>query len=65
MTIVELLLDHGAMIDVPGGFDHDVPLHDAVANGRVTIARLLVSRGASLDARYRESSTHCICCDIL
>jgi len=44
-------LDHGALIDIPGGFDHDSPLHDAVANGRLDIAELLVSKGAPLDVR--------------
>ena len=39
------------MIDIPGGFDHDTPLHDAVTNGRLDIARLLLSRGAPLDVR--------------
>ena len=51
LTITELLLDHGALIDIPGGFDHDSPLHDAVTNGRLDVARLLVSKGAPLDVR--------------
>ena len=52
MEVAELLLDSGAMLDVAGGFDHDTPLHDAVANGRIEVAKLLVSRGAPLDVRY-------------
>ena len=51
MDVAELLLDSGAMIDVAGGFDHDTPLHDAVANGRTEIAKLLVARGAPQDVR--------------
>ncbi|KAM7448499.1 BRCA1-associated RING domain protein 1 [Porites harrisoni] len=54
LAIAELLLDHGAMIDIPGGFDHDMPLHDAVTNGRLEIARLLLSRGAPLDVRNKR-----------
>ena len=42
-----LLLDYGAFINAPG-FDNDTPLHDAVANGRVEIASLLVARGADV-----------------
>ena len=49
--IATLLLDYGATINMPGG-DNDTALHDAVYNGRVECARLLVSRGASVDARY-------------
>ena len=47
-----MLLDSGAMIDITGGFDHDTPLHDAVANGRLEVVKLLVARGAPLDVRY-------------
>ena len=45
-----LLLDNGAMIDVPGD-ENETALHDAVNNGRVDCVRLLVSRGASLTLR--------------
>ncbi|KAL9968227.1 hypothetical protein ACROYT_G026577 [Oculina patagonica] len=54
LTITELLLDHGALIDIPGGFDHDSPLHDAVTNGRLDVARLLVSKGAPLNVRNKQ-----------
>ena len=50
MDIVELLLDHDASINLPG-FDNDTPIHDAVANGRLDVVKLLVKRGASLQAR--------------
>ncbi len=48
--IVEMLLNHGALINVPGG-DNETPLHDAILNNKVEIATLLVSRGASLNCR--------------
>ncbi|XP_068670016.1 BRCA1-associated RING domain protein 1-like isoform X2 [Montipora foliosa] len=54
LFIVELLLDHGAMIDTPGGSDHDTPLHDAVTNGRLEVAKLLVRRGAPRDIRNKQ-----------
>ncbi|KAJ7389986.1 BRCA1-associated RING domain protein 1 [Desmophyllum pertusum] len=54
LTITKLLLDHGAMIDIPGGFDHDSPLHDAVTNGRLEVARLLVNKGAPLNVRNKR-----------
>ena len=46
-----MLLDNGAIIGLPGGLDHDTPLHDAVANGRVGVVKLLVKQGALLTAR--------------
>lgn len=50
VDIVAALLDHGAMINMPG-FDNDSPLHDAVANNRPEVVKLLIERGASLDVR--------------
>ena len=55
MDIVKLFLDHGALLNIPG-FDNDTPLHDAVANDRLKVVKLLVERGASLTARYIEST---------
>ncbi|XP_068752013.1 uncharacterized protein [Montipora capricornis] len=54
LFIVELLLDHGARIDTPGGSDFDTPLHDAVSNGRLEVAEVLVRRGASRDIRNKQ-----------
>ena len=51
MEIAQLLLERGAMVNVPGGDDNDSPLHDAVQNGRVKCVKLLLSWGARLDAR--------------
>ena len=34
------------------GYENDTPLHDAVANGHVAIARLLVARGGNSLLRY-------------
>ncbi len=48
--IVQLLLDNGAYIDIPG-CDHDTPLHDAIANNRIEVAEFLITKGASLDVR--------------
>ena len=48
--VATLLLDSGAMIDVPG-HENETALHDAVNNGRVDCVRLLVARGASLTLR--------------
>ena len=48
--VAKLLLDNGAMINVPGA-DNDTPLHDAVSNGRIDCVKLLVSRGASHTVR--------------
>lgn len=49
--MVFLLLDHGALVNIPG-FENDTPLHDAVANGHMQVASLLVARGANINVRY-------------
>ena len=54
-----LLLDNGAMIDVPG-HENETALHDAVNNGRIDCVRLLVSRGASVTLRS-DSATLSVC----
>jgi ankyrin repeat protein len=54
VDIVKLFLDHDALINIPG-LDNDTPLHDAVANGRLKVVKLLVARGAVLTARYTIS----------
>jgi hypothetical protein len=54
--IVQLLLDAGADPNRynPEGFHaHSTPLHQAVASGHAELVRLLVERGARLDARDR------------
>ncbi|XP_031564381.1 BRCA1-associated RING domain protein 1-like [Actinia tenebrosa] len=57
VTIAELLLDNGAIVNLPGGPEHETPLHDAVANGQLEVARVLVRRGASLHARNNQGLT--------
>lgn len=49
-VIVEILLDGGALIDIPA-CDNETPLHDAVSKGKIDIITLLVSRGANINAR--------------
>lgn len=51
VAVATMLLDYGATVDMPGD-DNETPLHDAVCNGRVECAKLLVLRGASVTARY-------------
>ena len=51
VEMVSLLLDHGALVNIPG-FENDTPLHDAVANGHMQVASLLVARGANINVRY-------------
>lgn len=53
MEVASLLLDHGALINIPG-FENDTPLHDAVANGHMQVASLLVARGANTSIRYER-----------
>lgn len=56
LGIVELLLQHGALVDVPGGSNEN-PLHDAVAHGQVEIIKLLRKWGASNAARNLNGET--------
>lgn len=45
--IVELLLDHNAIIDIRSGIgDLDTPLIDAASRGRIDVVKLLLNRGA-------------------
>ncbi|KAK7697638.1 hypothetical protein SLS64_013377 [Diaporthe eres] len=54
-VLVEILLDHGAKIDVtdPSNVEYETPLLWAVKCGNVDIVSLLLERGA--DAKYEES----------
>lgn len=46
-NIVELLLDHNAIIDIRSGTgDLDTPLIDAASRGRLNVVKLLLDRGA-------------------
>ena len=51
IALVELLLDSGAFVNVPG-CDNETPLHDAVTMNRVEVVRLLLARGADKQAKY-------------
>jgi ankyrin repeat protein len=46
MEMAQLLLDAGAMVDVPGGDIRETPLHDAVQSRRNDIVTLLLKYGA-------------------
>ncbi|XP_068236646.1 BRCA1-associated RING domain protein 1-like [Palaemon carinicauda] len=56
-NIAEMLLRHGAFVDVPGGENDENPLHDAVTQGQVELIRLLRSWGASDTVRDRQGHT--------
>ncbi|KAI9806739.1 MAG: hypothetical protein M1825_006196 [Sarcosagium campestre] len=47
INIVEVLLDHGAQIQVKGGW---TALHSAAHSGHVQVVKLLLDRGAAIDA---------------
>jgi ankyrin repeat protein len=57
LEVLQLLLDHGADPNVPGGEDNVTPLHDAAALGCVEICRALVRKGASKAARDAHGNT--------
>uniref|UniRef100_A0A8I3NHN2 Tonsoku-like protein n=2 Tax=Canis lupus familiaris TaxID=9615 RepID=A0A8I3NHN2_CANLF len=53
LDIVRFLLDHGAVVDDPGGEGCEgiTPLHDALTCGHFEVAELLIGRGASVTLR--------------
>lgn len=56
--IVRFLLDHGAVVDDPGGQGCEgiTPLHDALNCGHFEVAELLIERGASVTLRTTKVS---------
>lgn len=50
------LLQSGANLNARG-LDNDTPLHDAAVNGHVKIAKLLVERGADINAKNSKGKT--------
>ncbi|XP_036904698.1 tonsoku-like protein isoform X2 [Sturnira hondurensis] len=56
LDIVRFLLDHGAVVDDPGGQGCEgiTPLHDALNCGHFEVAELLIERGASVTLRTRK-----------
>lgn len=56
--IVRFLLDHGAVVDDPGGEGCEgiTPLHDALTCGHFEVAELLIGRGASVTLRTSKVS---------
>jgi ankyrin repeat protein len=50
-VICALLIEHGARIDARNRQGH-TPLEVAVLAGKISVARLLLQRGAALDARH-------------
>lgn len=57
VSIAEMLLQHGSIVDVPGGEKDENPLHDAITQGQIEVVRLLRSWGASDTARNRYGHT--------
>ncbi|GFT49903.1 BRCA1-associated RING domain protein 1 [Nephila pilipes] len=51
IEIATILLDHGALVNVPSLKDNVTALHDALLNNLMSMAILLVSRGADVHAK--------------
>ena len=56
LTIVELLLDSGASVDIGNGYG-ETPLFYAARRGYAAVARLLMQRGADVDKTSRFGDT--------
>ena len=52
----EIVLDHGAVIDNTGGWGRTA-LHEAAELGHLDLVKLLLARGADIDARDRDGKT--------
>jgi cytohesin len=55
--LVELLLNHGADITKTGGYRKQTALHKAVWHYNTEIARLLLAKGADVNAKDKEDRT--------
>lgn len=50
LKIAQLLLDSGAQVNSQAGGDNRTPLHSAASNGPLELVKLLVSKGAKVNA---------------
>ena len=60
--MVEVLLDHGAYINDPGGDHCDgiTPLHDAAVNGQAEVVQLLLDHGADVTIVDKKVILPCV-----
>lgn len=56
LKIAQLLLDSGAQVNSQAGFYNTTPLHGAAQNGSLELVKLLVSKGAKVNAVDKEFS---------
>jgi ankyrin repeat protein len=56
VEVAEALIDGGANLEAPGGSIASTPLSNAVAFGCWHVARLLVARGARIDALWQAAA---------
>lgn len=56
LKIAQLLLDSGAQVNSHAGFYNTTPLHGAASNGSLELVKLLVSKGAKVNAVDKEFS---------
>jgi len=58
--MAELLLQHGARVNLEGGLNHHTPLYIACLAGKVETARTLLAHGADVNAAddYRDTPLH-------
>lgn len=56
LKIAQLLLEYGAQVNSQAGFYNTTPLHGAASNGSLELVKLLVSKGAKVNAVSKELS---------
>lgn len=56
LKIAQLLLEYGAQVNSQAGFYNTTPLHGAAQNGSLELVKLLVSKGAKVNAVDKEFS---------
>ncbi len=49
--MIDLLIEHGIDVDIPGGYDDSTALHQAAWNDSLDVAMKLVEAGADINKR--------------
>jgi len=57
LTVVQILINAGALVDSDGDNTHNTPLHRAAAKGYANVVKLLLAGGAKVDQYDKDGNT--------